>query len=202
MNSLTQTQIELQKIFEEQFLEIQHLQEEATPIEEAYPLERTIQRTVVAKTIELGKLLLRNEAMTKRLLQIELDIKHFSREHEKHELELEKLLREHQKEKRGFQHYQERYRNIQIRSQQYQERKESLERILEIEIEKKQQRKESISTIQQEVESLEAENKKHGQQISFLEDNIAKLRLLREDNLLSVMNLTNTMRDVSSGKDS
>ena len=202
MNSLTQIQIELQKIFEEQFLEIQHSQEEATPIEEAYPLERSIQRTVVAKTIELGKLLLRNEAMTKRLLQIELDIKHFSREHEKHELELKKLLREHQKEKRGFQHYQERYRNIQIRTQQYQERKESLERILEIEVEKKQQRKESISTIQQEVELLETENKKHGQQISFLEDNIAKLRLLKEDNLLSVMNLTNTMRDVSSGKDS
>ena len=135
-------------------------------------------------------------------MQIELDIKHFSREHERHELELEKLLREHQKEKRGFQQYQERYRNIQIRTQQYQERKESLERILEIEVEKKQQRKESISTIQQEVDSLEAENTKHGQQISFLEDNIAKLRLLKEDNLLSVMNLTNTMRDVSSGKDS
>lgn len=202
MNTLTQTQIELQKIFEEQFLEIQHLQEEATPIEEAYPLERTIQRTVVAKTIELGRLLLRNEAMTKRLLQIELDIKHLSREQQKHEIELEKSLREHQKEKRAFQHYQERYRSIQIRTQQYQERKEILERSLEIELEKKQQRKEGISSIQREIESLETENKKHAQQILFLEDNIAKLRLLKEDNLLSVMNLTNTMRDVSSGKDS
>ena len=202
MNNLTQTQIELQKIFEEQFLEIQKLQKATSPIEDAYPLERTVQREVVARTIELGKLLLRSEEMTKKLLQIELDIKHFAQEHEKHELELEKLLREHQKERREFHFYQERYRSLQIRNQHYQDRKEILERGLEAEVEKKQQLKETIGALQQEVDALETENEKHEKQISFLEDNIARLRLLKEDNLLSVMNLTNTMKDVSSGKDS
>ena len=160
MNNLTQTQIELLRIFEEQFLEIQQLQKDATPIEEAYPLEREIQREVVSKTIELGKLLLRSEEMTKKLLQIELDIKHFSQEHEKHELELEKLLREYQKERREFHHYQERYRSLQIRNQHYQDRKEHLERGLEVEVERKQQLKESISSLQQEVDTLEVENQK------------------------------------------
>lgn len=202
MKNLTQAQIELQKIFEEQFLEIQQLQKDSTPIEEAYPLERTIQREVVLKTIELGKLLLRSEEMTKRLLQIELDIKHFSQEHEKHELELGKLLREHQKERREFHHYQERYRNIQKRNQHYLDRKELLEQSLETEVEKKQHLKETIHSLEQEADTLTAENQKHEQQISFLEDNIARLRLLKEDNMLSVMNLTNRMKDVSSGKDS
>ena len=50
-------------------------------------------------------------------------------------------------------------------------------------------------------QSLEDEVEKLEKQIHFLQSNIDQLRQLKEENMLSVMELTTRMRDVSSGKD-
>ena len=203
MSDLTAAQIEIQRILEAQFIELQSsLEQHCTSSSQLSDLEEQVQRELLQKILELGKAIVRNEERAKRLLHTEMEMKHFKQEEERLELELEKFLLEHQRGKRNLLQYQERNRLVMQRSQIYQEKIEAFEQELVQQKDLRHSLKEEIQSLEQDRLDLEKENERHQQQILFLQENIARLRQMKEENLLSVMNLTNTLTDVSSGKDS
>ena len=86
-------------------------------------------------------------------------------------------------------------------SEQLQKQKKETSREIETHKKINEEQQLQLNSLQQDHDALEEENNKLKVQIEFLQENIEKLRRLKEENLLSVMNLTAHMQEVSSGKD-
>ena len=199
MKSTTKIQLVIQQHLEEQLAGIYALDQQLDGINpssdaELESLEAQLRESIRNQSLNLAKHIARNEVLTKELIRLEM---------EQEQLQQSNVVQQQ--------------RVVALQGSVAQTRKHHQFMIdqgakLESELEHLEQEQstlqshqttlsETISDRTAQVADLEAEIAQLQMQAAHLERNITGLKELREQNLLSVMDLTSELHDVSSGKD-
>lgn len=198
MKSTTKIQLVIQQHLEEQLAGIYTLDQQLDSISnsdvELESLESQLRESIRSQSLNLAKHIARNEVLTKELIRLEM---------EQEQLQQSNVVQQQ--------------RVVALQSSVAQTRKHHQFMIdqglkLETELETLEQEHTSLRSQQTtlndtinersaQISDLEAEIAQLQMQAAHLERNITGLKELREQNLLSVMDLTSELHDVSSGKD-
>jgi chromosome segregation ATPase len=199
MSNTSETQLAIQKHLEQQLYDLYQLQKEvhsaknqaANTLES---LEQSLIEEVRQRSLILTRHLAKNEHYTKELIRLELEQEQIQQSSSSQQQELSALQRTVTNAKREQQKLTEEKNRLQqevhdLHTQQHVllEQKSALESDL---TEQKQQ----CDALQEEVDALQRKAK-------HLQQNIDGLLQMRENDMLSVMDLTARLSDVSSGKE-
>ena len=200
MRSLTQLQFALQKQLEEQLASIYHIDQQirelphGPPSPEIQLLEQQLKETLKENSVRLGKHISRNEVLTKELIRLEI--------------EAEQLQQSNVLQQQRIVDLQGSVGTARKHHQFLIEQTERLERDLsesdankQLLAEQKDELDSSIAERQRQCDELQEEIDDLQQKSAHLQRNIEGLQQLKEQNLLSVMDLNTRLHDVSSGKD-
>lgn len=199
MKNITETQLALQRQLELQLAEIYRLDKQLSadskPASQSLTtLEQELLEEVKRRSLVLTRHLARNEYATKELIRLEVEYEQLQASKGGQEQELSRLQntvavarRQHERLKEHTQSLQQETSALQEKQATLGAQKEELEQTLAV------QRSE-CADLELEVENLRKKAK-------HLQQNIDGLLQMREHDMLSVMDLTARLSDVSSGKE-
>ena len=164
-------------------------------------LHQEIHTILEKKFTELRKAVQHTEHTTREIVRTELSLQQHQEKQTHLQQELDALQQTSHQEKESLADLRKRHQSILTEREQLQLQKNDTLHQMEVAQQTNEEQQEQLNHLQQEHNALEEENNKLKIQIEFLQENIEKLRRLKEENLLSVMNLTAHMQEVSSGKD-
>ena len=164
-------------------------------------LQQELQNILEEKLLELRQQVQQTEHLTREILRTEFATTSTEEKHSTLQTELQSLLESNKKEELALQRQPQQIDSLRQTRHNLEERKEQLLQEIENQRLHNQSYTEDLRDLEQQNKEFEEENAKLKLQIDFLRENIAKLRQLKEENMLSVMNLTNSLQEVSSGKD-
>ena len=200
MRSLTQLQYALQQQLEEQLSSIYQLDQNIRELQsepsnpDIQHLEQQLKETLKENSILLGKHIARNEMLTKELIRLEIEAEQLQQSNVLQQQRIVDLQGTVGTARKHHQFLIGQTEKLEGDLQQIDSNKKELE-------EQKDGMELSISERQSNCDLLQEDIDDLSQKSAHLERNIEGLQQLKEQNLLSVMDLTTRLHDVSSGKD-
>ena len=200
MRSLTQLQFALQQQLEEQLASIYHIDEQirelppGPPSPEIQLLEQQLKETLKENSVRLGKHIARNEVLTKELIRLEIEAEQLQQSNVLQQQRIVDLQGSVGTARKHHQFLIEQTERLESDLNQSDANKRLL-------VEQKDELDSSIAERQRQCDELQEEIDDLQQKSAHLQRNIEGLQQLKEQNLLSVMDLNTRLHDVSSGKD-
>lgn len=198
MKSTTKIQLVIQQHLEEQLARIytldQHLEELSDSDTDLELLESQLRESIRSQSLTLTRHIARNEVLTKELIRLEMEQEQLQ---QSNVVQQQRVVALQSSVAQTRKHHQ-------FMIDQGAKLESDLERLEAEHTQLHTQQTTVHETIQErtaQVSDLETEIAQLQMQAAHLERNITGLKELREQNLLSVMDLTSELHDVSSGKD-
>jgi chromosome segregation ATPase len=164
-------------------------------------LQQEMQTILEEKFIQLREQVQKMELLTREIIKTELSTEQTNEKHKSLQQELDLLQQGVKKQQDLLSITQQKFASTQQTSRDITTKNQQLTEQIKAHTNNNQGYQEELESLEQQNKTLEEDNAKLKLQIDFLKENIAKLRQLKDENMLSVMNLTNSLQDVSSGKD-
>ena len=203
MPTLTQTQLAIQKQLEQQLISLYQLDQRLDAIQQPQhnskshdlaQLEQALKDHLREQSLQLTQHVARNELFTKEFIRLELELEQLQQSNALQQEKISTMQTSVATARRHHQFLQEQTQRLQ------QEESEIAKEHAEL-VETKNRIEQTLQEKQQECSSLQDEIDKLQERADFLQNNIDGLMQMRENNMLSVMDLTTRLNDVSSGKE-
>lgn len=158
-----------------------------------------VQEILQQKVDELQEVIAENKASTEALM--ELRIQYAQQQHiaEQHTQQLAQLQPSVQSLETEVHDLEQQHQQLNLHIQQQIRNKQALHREVEKYEAQSQQRDAELETLRSNAESLRAEVQKKEGEVQLLQERIEGMRKLRDEHMLSIMNLTNELSNISSG---
>ena len=160
-----------------------------------------VQEILQLKVDELQNLIVENKTTTEALMELRIQYaqQHSLAAQQTQQLnELKPTVESLESDVQDLE-YQHRQLNLHIQTQE--KKKLALRREVETLEAQSQQRSAELNQLQQTIDSLKAEVDKKAADVQLLQERIEGMRKLRDEHMLSIMNLTHELSNISSGAD-
>ena len=199
MKSTTKIQLAIQQHLEEKLAaiyaldgQIEQIRKEDDPSLEA--LETQLRESVRQQSVDLARHIARNEVLTKELIRLEVEQEQLHQSNVVQQQRVSALQTSVSQTRKHHQFMMDQTTKLESEHHTLEQEQEQLRETQTSLIQKIEEQKQTIATLEQEIAQYQ-------HQADHLQRNITGLQELREQNLLSVMDLTTKLHDVSSGKD-
>ena len=199
MKSTTKIQLVIQQHLEEQLASIYALDQQLSQLQESdspelHTLESQLRESIRTQSLDLARHVARNEVLTKELIRLEVEQEQLQ---QSNVVQQQRVVALQSSVAQTRKHHQ----FMMDQSTKLEGELSTLEQ-MHTELQDHQTTlNDNIAERSRQITLLQEENDKLQQEAGHLERNITGLKELREQNLLSVMDLRNELHDVSSGKD-
>lgn len=199
MKNITETQLAIQRKLEQQLRSIYDVDAKLQAIaagksEKIEALEQQLREEVRERSLRLTRHLARNEHNTKELIRLELEHEQLQQSNISQQQQLSTLQNTVSTARRHQQFLMEQTNALQEKSDNLQAQHDLLTN-------KKNELQETLLARQKQCDTLQEEVDALQRKAKHLQQNIDGLLQMRENDMLSVMDLTARLSDVSSGKE-
>ena len=199
MKNITETQLAIQQRLEQQLRALYQLDAQISSLhsedsESLDSLEETLREEVKTRSLTLTRHVARNEHNTKELIRLELDQERLQNSNASQQYELSTL-------QNTVHIARQRHQSLMTRTTSLQEDSDTLQTQYDLLTDQKNALEETLINQQRQCDSLQEEVDGLQRKAKHLQQNIDGLLQQRENGMLSVMDLTARLSDVSSGKE-
>ena len=199
MKNITETQLAIQKELEQQLRSIYEVDskfhiDDTSSSEKIEALEQQLREEVRERSLRLTRHLARNEHNTKELIRLELEHEQLQQSNISQQQQMSTLQNTVSTARRHQQFLMEQTNALQ-------EKSDTLQKQHSVLTTKKNELQETLHLQQKQCDTLQEEIDGLQRKAKHLQQNIDGLLQMRENDMLSVMDLTARLSDVSSGKE-